>query len=429
MNGQLFTDDTGVTIQRVNNELLALTETIPGYIIDENTLDTVGPLVTLPYAEELKTEILTLTTAHVMYDSKRKMTVGYATRMTRSNGQWLDVIFIYDNEEQNNLSSTTDFNNNEADFDEGGRFLSITRNMNERGKKYNNSIKSQTKSFRYNYEHGASYMHSASITEDYLILSEIPLHFSLKKSLGTLLSGKVLTDMFKWNESLPTYFRIINLDNGEEIARISGPGFFTFHHINAYQMKDSIIIDICAYDDHRLVKELSLNKLRENIFPSGLGFIRRFHLNLNTKRCTEPFENVRQLSHEQTYPISYKNSLVPIQIDLPRINSNFTGKFYRFIYAVRGPPNYFFDALVKIDIESQQVTGLWKEPCTSPSEPIFVPKPESLEEDDGIILTIIFEQQTNKSFILLLDAKTFQEITRAYLPVHIPFSLHGNFYN
>ncbi|CAF1547699.1 unnamed protein product, partial [Rotaria sp. Silwood1] len=112
---RLVTDNTNVTIQRINNELIALTETVIGYIIDENTLETVAPLTTLPYTEPLNTEVLTLSTAHIMYDKKRKMTISYATRMTRSHGHWLDVLFIFDNDdhhsikdEQNNSSSTTD---------------------------------------------------------------------------------------------------------------------------------------------------------------------------------------------------------------------------------------------------------------------------------------------------------------------------------
>jgi carotenoid cleavage dioxygenase-like enzyme len=470
LNPQTYPDDPSVTIQRVNNELLALTETVTGYIIDEKTLETVAPLTSLPFTKPMKTEILTLTTAHVMYNPKRKMTISYATRMTRSHGQWLDVIFIFDDDvnhsNDDKESSKTSkyslsindhfevsFNNNrmfflldvnkrhrndsDDDDDENvdeGRFILITNNMNERGKKYNQLIKSKTKSFRFNYDHSACYMHSASITEDYLILSEIPLNFSLFNTIRTILNGKLLTNMFKWNGSLPTYFRIISLDDGKEIARIPGPAFFTFHHINAYQINeaqaDKIVIDICAYDDHRLVDELYLDKLRQNIFPSGLGYIRRFHLNLNTKQCTEPHENFHELSNDQqvAYPISYKNSVVPVQIDLPRINPNHIGKFYRYIYAVRGPPNYFMDALVKIDVENHQISGFWQEPCTSPSEPVFVPKTEPTQEDDGIVLTIVFEQQTNKSFILLLDGMTFKEITRAYLPIQIPFSLHGNFY-
>ena len=432
LNPQTYPDDPSVSIQRVNKELIALTETVTGYIIDENSLETVAPLVTLPFTKPLRSEILTLTTAHVLYDQKRRMTVSYAVRMTQTHGHWLDVVFIYeDPQTPQSQSASASVSDEEEESFEDGRFTLITRDMNERGRNYNRLIRSNTKSFRYDCRQGASYMHSASITENFLILTEIPLHFSLWRTIGTILQGDLLTNMFKWNESLPTYFRVIRLDNGEEVARIPGPSFFTFHHINAYENNaDEIIIDLCAYDDHRLVEELCLRKVRENIFPSGLGYLRRFHLNLKTNRCQEPSTNTNPLPMDEqiAYPISHRNSLVPVQFDLPRINLDHQGQLYRYIYAVRGPPNRLMDALIKIDVQSRQISSVWEEPSTSPSEPIFVPNPEKKKEDDGIILTVVFEQMTNKSFLLLLDASTFKEITRAYLPAPIPFSLHGNFY-
>ena len=64
-----------------------------GNILDPDTLELLGPLTALPYAQALDSEILSLTTAHVMYDEKRKMTIGYSGRITRKE-YWLDVIFI-----------------------------------------------------------------------------------------------------------------------------------------------------------------------------------------------------------------------------------------------------------------------------------------------------------------------------------------------
>ena len=90
------TDDTGVTVQVVNNELLALTETTTGNIMDPDTLEFLGPLTALPYAKPIESEIMTATTAHVMYDTKRRMTIGYAGRIGQKQ-YWLDVIFVYHN--------------------------------------------------------------------------------------------------------------------------------------------------------------------------------------------------------------------------------------------------------------------------------------------------------------------------------------------
>jgi beta,beta-carotene 9',10'-dioxygenase len=312
-----------------------------------------------------------------------------------------------------------------------GRFIHLTNNISQRGKDYNRRIKQNTRSFRFPYE-SACYMHSASISEDYLILTEIPFHFNTFNALWTSLSGGAMTDMFKWNgETMPTYFRIISLDTGEQVARIPGPAFFQFHHINSYQNKDNqkkITVDICAYDDPRIINELYLDKLRENIFPSGAGYVRRFEIDLDANTCIEPNTNAREPKGNHQY--SHAHSLVPVQFELPRINPKFITKLYRYIYAVRAPPGRLFDALIKLDIETKQQVAIWEESCTSPSEPIFVPRPDAKDdqEDDGIVLSVILDQKAKRSFLLVLDGSTLKELGRAYLPVHIPLSIHGNFY-
>ncbi|CAF2838689.1 unnamed protein product [Rotaria sp. Silwood2] len=424
------TDDTGVTVQLVHNQLLALTETVTGNILDPDTLELIGPLITLPYSQSMDSEIFTITTAHVMHDDKRQMTIGFGGRITHK-GHWLDVIFISD--PSFNQDKTDDDDDDDIDkwISANNRFINITNKMISKSKDYNRSIKSSTKLYRFPYEY-ACYMHSASISEDYLILTEIPYHFNKFYAIWNCIAGGALTDMFKWNgKTMPTYFRIISLDTGEQIARIPGPPFFTFHHINSYQNehnKKQIIVDICAFDDPSIVNELYVNKLRQNIFPSGGGYLRRFQLDLDTNTCIEPNANARQ-------PIgihsnSYSNSLIPVQFELARINPKYLTKSYRYIYGVRAQPGRLFDALIKLDVQSKEEIGLWEEECTSPSEPIFVPRPDANydQEDDGIILSVILDQINKRSFLLVLDAFTFKELARAYLPIHIPLSFHGNFY-
>ncbi|CAF3405131.1 unnamed protein product [Rotaria sp. Silwood2] len=424
-----YSDDTGVTVQIVHNQLLALTETLAANILDPDTLELIGPLITIPYTQSLDSEIMTITTAHVMHDDKRQMTIGYSGRVTRK-GHWLDIIFISD-EPSNQDKTEEDDDDVDKWISANDRFISITDKMSSTGKDYNRRIKSSTKLYRFPYEY-ACYMHSASISEDYLILTEIPYHFNTFYAIWTSISGGTLTDMFKWNgKTMPTYFRIISLDTGEQIARIPGPAFFTFHHINSYQNKHNkkqIIVDICAFDDPRIINELYLDKLRQNIFPSGAGYLRRFQLDLDKKTCIEPNANARQAKGDHYY--SYAHSLIPIQFELPRINPRFITKQYRYIYCVRALPGRLFDALIKLDVESKQEVGLWEEECTSPTEPIFVPRPDANydQEDDGIILSIILDQQSKRSFILVLDGITFKEVARTYLPMHIPLSFHGNFY-
>lgn len=92
-----YSDDTSVNIQMVNNELLALTETLTANILDSDTLERLGPLTVLPYREPIDAEIVSVSTAHIMYDEKRKMNIGYSVRLSHRR-HWLDVIFIYDDD-------------------------------------------------------------------------------------------------------------------------------------------------------------------------------------------------------------------------------------------------------------------------------------------------------------------------------------------
>ena len=59
------------------------------------------------------------------------------------------------------------------------------------------------------------------------------------------------------------------------------------------------------------------------------------------------------------------------------------------------------------------------------SEMHFLPQPGGKTEDDGILITIGFDGPKEQSYLLLMDAKTFTPINKAYLPHNIPWSAHG----
>ena len=49
-------------------------------------------------------------------------------------------------------------------------------------------------------------------------------------------------------------------------------------------------------------------------------------------------------------------------------------------------------------------------------------------EDDGVILSVVLDSTTEKSFLLVLDAETFEEVARAEAPHPIPFGFHGQYF-
>ncbi len=48
------------------------------------------------------------------------------------------------------------------------------------------------------------------------------------------------------------------------------------------------------------------------------------------------------------------------------------------------------------------------------------------DEDDGVVLSVVTGAD-GKSFLLVLDASSFQELARAHLPHGIPYGFHGTF--
>lgn len=81
---------------------------------------------------------------------------------------------------------------------------------------------------------------------------------------------------------------------------------------------------------------------------------------------------------------------------------------------------------MKLDLE-RNTAASWREKGCYPGEPVFVPAPETANEDDGVILSVVLDTRKGASFLVILDASTFGELARAELPHHIPFGFHGNY--
>jgi beta,beta-carotene 9',10'-dioxygenase len=192
--------------------------------------------------------------------------------------------------------------------------------------------------------------------------------------------------------------------------------FFAFHHVNAFESSSNgIILDIIAYNDSSIIRSLYLDVLRGDS-PSKVssppGQLRRYHISLQIG--------------EVYYEILANGSM-----ELPRINyRKYNTKDYRFVYAVGS-----YDSagrsewpLVKVDIRKRRST-VWSENDCYPGEPVFVPRPDGIAEDDGIILSVVLDSKKGNSFLLILNAKSFEEIARAEAPHHIPFGFHGEYFD
>ena len=99
-----------------------------------------------------------------------------------------------------------------------------------------------------------------------------------------------------------------------------------------------------------------------------------------------------------------------------------------FLSFVQVGLDYWRQTLVKKDLENSLNDLTWSEPSHYPAELFFVPDPAGQTEDAGVLLTVVYDGTREQSYLLILDGETFTEFNRAYLPFHIPFSFHGNWF-
>ncbi|PSN75136.1 putative dioxygenase [Corynespora cassiicola Philippines] len=265
-----------------------------------------------------------------------------------------------------------------------------------------------------------AYLHSFFLTEQHVILCVWNAHFK-DGGLGLVWNGNILDSMAPFDPSIPSMWYVVDrIDGHGLLATYEGPPFFAFHTINADPSKMDVIYtsdptgslyEVLAADPP-LPQEVLLEGKKQS--PNYLS---RFRL---PEVPELPFvqEAVQSVVHEY----SVGENFGP---ELPAMNGNYLMRPHRYTYAptARGLSTYF-DGLVKFDSETKEFI-LWSEHAQSPGEGLFVANPEGVSEDDGVLLSVVLNGFTGKSYLLCLDAKTMQELGRADVPGAVGFGFHG----
>jgi beta,beta-carotene 9',10'-dioxygenase len=253
-----------------------------------------------------------------------------------------------------------------------------------------------------------SYMHSFALTPRYALLLENPLVVNpLKLATGF----KAFIHNYKWKPELGVRIHAFDRETGALHRTWTADPFFVFHTINAFEDGDDLVVDLCAHEDASIIDLLELEALRSGSGHSTLG--------------ARPL----RLTLAAGSGVASSRELADVDLELPRIayRTN-NGQPYRFIYGGSAGGAAFLKRLVKIDIEDGSF-AVWDEPNAWAGEPVFVPRPGGVDEDDGVVLSVVLDADAGSSFLLMLDASTFEEIARAQAPHHVPFGFHGQFFS
>ncbi len=257
---------------------------------------------------------------------------------------------------------------------------------------------------------GFSFIHDFAITPNYCIFFQNAVSFN---PFPFVFGWRGAGECVNFQPDKPTTVVLIPRDpNNREVKTFKVQSGFVFHHANAFEAEGKVYIDSIAYDSLPQVlpesnyKEVDFN----NLDPGKLW---RFSFDL-AKGTVE-----RQL-------------LESTCCEFPTLHPDRVGRDYRYLYIGAAHNNTGrnapLQAIMKLDLSTGERQSHSFAPNGYVSEPIFVPKPNAVAEDEGWVLTLVYDGSKHRSTLAILDAKNLasQAIALLHLKHHIPYGLHGS---
>lgn len=115
--------------------------------------------------------------------------------------------------------------------------------------------------------------------------------------------------------------------------------------------------------------------------------------------------------------------------DYPTFNPKYKMRSdYNFFYGispVSKSSSRWFDRILKFSAKDGSVVGEWSEKGVYVTEADFIPNPSASTEDDGVLVTVIYNSTSDKSHFVIIDAQTMTFDSSYAMDSVIPFHAHG----
>jgi carotenoid cleavage dioxygenase len=243
---------------------------------------------------------------------------------------------------------------------------------------------------------GKPMVHDCAITERYVLVLDLPVTFDVELAM----SGGSFP--YTWNPEHPSRVGLLPREGAaDEIRWVEVEPCYVYHLLNAYDLPDGrVVVDVVRHPRMFASDLLGPNE--------GAPTLERWTLDPLTGRAHEQRVDDRA-------------------VEFPRHDERLTGRRHRFGYAAT------FDALrhgpaIKYDLARgvTEVHDYGRGRVTL--EPVFVPRTRDAAEDDGWILSYVYDGTTGRSDVVILHAQDFtgEPVATIHLPDRVPFGFHGN---
>lgn len=245
---------------------------------------------------------------------------------------------------------------------------------------------------------GPSMVHDFAITENHIVLFDLPVVFDFD------LVGKRPFPA-EWKPDYGARVGVMPRDGGNADVRWFDVDLcYVFHPLNAYDDNRSVVVDVAR---HPKMFDTDIYGPAEQ--PPTLD---RWTIDLEGGKVIE--ERIDDRPQE-----------------FPRVDERVVGRPHRYGYATHfgiDDEGLHLGGLVKHDLRAGTSEARTFGRGTHASEGVFVPAANDAGEDEGWVLTVVYDEGRDASDLLVLEATDFSgtPVATVHLPQRVPFGFHGS---
>ena len=243
-------------------------------------------------------------------------------------------------------------------------------------------------------------MHDFAITENYSIFLDLPMTFRLER----IEKGQ---SPIMFESETPSRFGIIprHGDSGE-VRWFETPACFVWHTLNAYEEGDEVVLLACRMNSSNVFVTDESDR-----HPDGdIAYLHRWRFNLKTGAVKE-------------------EKLDDVGSEFPRVNEELLGRKTRYGYAGRMAAETLplFDGVIKYDLDTGKSETYEFGKGRYGGEAVFAPRLNASSEDDGWLLTYVYDTNTQTTELVVVNARDLsgETVARVIIPQRVPYGFHA----
>jgi carotenoid cleavage oxygenase len=244
---------------------------------------------------------------------------------------------------------------------------------------------------------GPTIMHDFITTKRYAVFFDLPLLFAPP-------AGPPGGLPFAWNPEYGARIGLYPLESGGRTRWFDIEPCYVLHFLNAFDDGEAVVVRGVTRDISYVLGTRAPNE--------GSIVLQEWRIDLASGRVSTAILSDRRA-------------------DFPRMDERRLGRPHRYGYGVEVPGGSDWAVrgdLFKYDLSTGAVIAHAFGPRAKASEPVFVPAAHDAGEDEGWVMSFVYDDVKDTSFVAVLDAQAFAGplVARIPLPQRVPYGAHGS---